>query len=126
MCFTPNLLASFALLHLWVTNGKIVMPQSSTGSIDHTYVVNLQSSSFQVIWLYAFHTKKYSVVQLEKVWRSTITMSIRYHDNSAKIFVPAVTKLLSSTTKIAYADHKLSFLDIVNNSSVTYHIIGNQ
>ena len=102
------------------------MLQSSTGSIDYTYVENLQSSSFKVICLYAFRTKKYNVVQLDKVWRSTIKMSIRYDDNSAKIFVPAVTKLLSSTTKIAYAGHKLPFLDIVNNSSVTYHIIGNQ
>ena len=33
--------------------------------------------------------------------------SIRYDDNSAKFFVLAVTKLLSSTIKIAYADEKL-------------------
>ena len=53
-------------------------------------------------------------------------MSIRYDDNSAKIFVLAVTKLLSSTINIAYADDKLPvFLDVVNNSAVTYHIIGN-
>jgi len=44
-------------------------------------------------------------------------------DNSAKTFVLAVTKLLSSIIKIAYADDKLSFLD-VNNSAVTYYIIG--
>ena len=53
------------------------------------------------------------------------TMSIRYDDNSAKIFVLVVTKLLFSTIKIAYADDKLPFLDVVNNNSVTYHIIGN-
>ena len=34
--------------------------------------------------------------------------SIRY-DNSAKFFVLAVTKFLSSTIKIAYADEKLPF-----------------
>ena len=34
--------------------------------------------------------------------------SIRYDDNSAKFFVLAVTKLLS-TIKIAYADEKLPF-----------------
>ena len=100
------------------------MPQLTTGSIDYTQVANLQSSSFQVIWLYACRTKKGSVVQLEKVWCSTTNVSIRYDDNSATIFVLAVTKLLSSTIKIAYADDKLPFLD-VNNSSVTYHIIGN-
>ena len=33
--------------------------------------------------------------------------SVRYDDNSAKFFVLAVTKLLSSTIKIAYADEKL-------------------
>ena len=32
-------------------------------------------------------------------------ISIRYDDNSAYIFVLAVTKLLSLTIKIAYADY---------------------
>ena len=35
--------------------------------------------------------------------------SIRYDDNSAKFFVLAVTKLLSLTIKIAYADETLPF-----------------
>ena len=51
-------------------------------------------------------------------------VSIRYDDNSAKDFVLAVTKLLSSTIKTTYADDKLPFLDI-NNSAVTYYIIDN-
>ena len=85
-------------------------PQSSTGSKDHTEVASLQSSSFQVIWLYTFHTKKCSVVQLEKVWRSTTNVSIRYdNNNNVKICVLVVIKLLSSTIKIAYADDKLPF-----------------
>ena len=63
--------------------------------------------------------------QLEKVWRSTTKVSIRYDDNSAEIFAHAVTKLLSSTNKIAYEGDKLPFLDVVNNNAVTYHIIGN-
>ena len=36
-------------------------------SMDHTEAANLQSSSFQVIWLYPFRTTKCSVMQLEKV-----------------------------------------------------------
>ena len=56
-----------ALLSLWVANATTAMPRSATGSMDHTEVTNLQSSSVQVIWLYAFRTKKCSVVQLEKV-----------------------------------------------------------
>ena len=81
-----------------------------------------------MIWLYAFRTKKCSVVQLEKVWRSTTTVSIHYDDNSAKIFVVAVTKLLSSTIKIDDMQMQTTSyrcLDVVNNSAVTYHIIGN-
>ena len=64
------------------------------------------------------------MVQLEKLWRSITKVSIRYDDNSANIFVLAVTKVLSSTIKIAYADDKLPFLD-VNNSAVTYYIFDN-
>ena len=71
------------------------MPQSSTGSKDHTKVTNLQSSSFQVMWLYAFCTKKCSMAQLEKVWRSTTNVLIHYDDNSTETLVLAVTKLLS-------------------------------
>ncbi len=62
-----------------------------------------------MIWLYAIRTKKVSVVQPEKVWCSTTKVSIRYDDNSAKIFVLADTKLLSTTINIAYADDKLPF-----------------
>ena len=36
-------------------------------------------------------------------------VSICYDDNSAKIYVLAAAKLLSSTSKIAYADDKLPF-----------------
>jgi len=50
--------------------------------------------------------------------------SVRY-DNSAKFFVLAVTKMLSSTIKIAYADEKVPFVRHVKYSDVTYHIIGN-
>ena len=87
------------------------MPQSSTGSKDHTKVTNLQSSSFQVMWLYAFCTKKCSMAQLEKVWHSTTNVSTRYDDNSVDALVLATTKLLFSTTKyqVAYADDKLLF-----------------
>ena len=55
------------------------------------------------------------MAQLENVWRSTTTVSIRYDDNSAENVVIAATNLLSSTIQIAYPDDKLSFLDAVNN-----------
>ena len=60
-------------------------------------------------------------------WRGMVldkNNSIRY-DNSAKFFVLAVTKLLSLTIKIAYADEKVPIGRHVKYNDVTYHIIGN-
>ena len=66
------------------------------------------------------------MAQLEKIWRSTATVSLRYDDNSAETFVLAVTKLLPSRIKITYADDKLPFFRCcLNSSDVTYHVIGN-
>ena len=51
-----------------------------------------------VVW---FNVRRYGARQQKD--------SIRYDDNSAKFFVLVVTKLLSSTITIAYADEKLPF-----------------
>ena len=49
--------------------------------------------------LYAFRTKKCNVIQLEKEWRSTTKVSIRYDDNNAKIVFLAVTKFYLQQSK---------------------------
>jgi len=45
----------------------------------------------------------------DPTYRSTTNGSRRYYDTNAETFILAVTKVLSSTIKITYADDELLF-----------------